>query len=200
MSDAWIGAAGLLAAGAITPGPNNFVVMTAGALGGWRRAIPAIAGIVLGSLALLALLATGAGAVFAAEPRLPLLIAALACAYLTWLGGKLIAGSFAARELPGGTASDSLPTGTLGLFMFQFLNPKSWLIVATLISTGASLASLAALTLVVPLACLLMWASFGLLINRRLARPEFRAWFDRAMGAVFVASAALLFHSRLALP
>ena len=45
---------GLLCVAAITPGPNNLVVLRASSQGGIRAALPAIAGIVLGGLLLLA--------------------------------------------------------------------------------------------------------------------------------------------------
>ncbi len=60
--EALIGAAGAIAAAALTPGPNNFVVMRTAARGGLAGALSAIAGVVLGSLALLAVVVAGAGA------------------------------------------------------------------------------------------------------------------------------------------
>ena len=52
--------AALIALGALTPGPNNLVVLGAGARGGLWAALPPIAGIVAGSLAMLAVVAAGA--------------------------------------------------------------------------------------------------------------------------------------------
>ncbi len=93
-----IAAAGALVAAALTPGPNNFVVMRAAARGGLIRALPPIAGIVLGSLALLAVVAAGAGAAFEAEPRLEPALAIAGCLYLVYLGIRLLAsGSGAPR-------------------------------------------------------------------------------------------------------
>ena len=58
-------AAALILVAAITPGPNNLVVMHAAAQRGLRAALPPITGIVLGSLALYAVALAGG----AKEPR-----------------------------------------------------------------------------------------------------------------------------------
>lgn len=190
--------AGLLLAGAITPGPNNFIVLRQAARRGWRGALPAIAGVVAGSQAILLLAAAGAGAVLAAMPRLGGAIAAAGCVYLAVLGVRLIA----ARPRPddGEPASATgLPAGTWGLAVFQLVNPKAWLLALTVTASaqpelGAlrALAMLAALFLVVPSLCLALWAWAGVALARRLERPAFRARIDRVMGAVLALSAVLL--------
>ncbi len=192
MTQTWIGAAGLLLVGALTPGPNNFVVMTTSARKEWQSTLRSITGILLGGLALFALVATGAGAAFAAEPRLRLLLTLGACGYLLWLGVLLGARSFRAEATPTEVASATLPTGLLGLFAFQFVNPKSWLMVIAVTSTQTNPWHTVALFIVIPLTCLVIWAALGLCLARQLARPRVEAWFNRAMAALFVASALLL--------
>jgi threonine/homoserine/homoserine lactone efflux protein len=192
--EALIGAAGAIAAAALTPGPNNFVVMRTAARGGLAAALPAIAGVVLGSLALLAVVVAGAGAAFEAVPHLRMALAIAGCLYLVYLGAQLLRGGSrggterapapaaqaaqdgkpmenvqAARETRNAAESqERLPAGVAGLFGFQFLNPKSWVLVLT--ATAATPASwsalarfgqLAALFAVIPTVCLLLWATLG---------------------------------------
>ena len=95
MERALLEAAGLLVAGAITPGPNNFVVLREAGRGGWRGAASAILGIVAGGLAILALASFGVGAGLAAEPRLVAVAAVAGCAYLVVLGVRLLAACLA---------------------------------------------------------------------------------------------------------
>jgi threonine/homoserine/homoserine lactone efflux protein len=228
--DALIGAAGAIAAAALTPGPNNFVVMRTAARGGLAAALPAIAGVVLGSLALLALIVAGAGAAFDAVPHLREALAIAGCLYLVYLGARLMRGGSgkgtgpataavpaaqdaqmaqdtqaaqygkprenlrAARETP--RAADSqerLPAGVAGLFGFQFLNPKSWVLVFT--ATAATPAGwgglarfgrLAALFAIIPTLSLLLWAALG------KATAAAGTWLDRILGALLIASALLL--------
>jgi threonine/homoserine/homoserine lactone efflux protein len=59
-------------AAAITPGPNNFIVMEAGARGGLVSAGRAAFGVILGSVLLLALILAGVGRVLEQFPQLAL--------------------------------------------------------------------------------------------------------------------------------
>jgi threonine/homoserine/homoserine lactone efflux protein len=169
---------------AITPGPNNLVVLRAAARGGAGAAIPAIVGVVTGGLVLLAVVAAGAGAVFASEPGLRIAVTIGGCSYLSWLGLRLI-------RRAGSELASAGPEGALALFGFQFLNPKAWMMVLTTSAAAADLArwQLAAVFVIVPVACLALWAACGAAFTRYLARPIAAARFDRVMGALLVGSA-----------
>ena len=192
-----IAVAGLLFVAAITPGPNNTIVLAAAARSGLPGAVPSIAGVLAGSLALLALVWAGAGALFTAAPVFRHLLLAAGALYLVWLGGDLIW-----RSGDTGDAPRPLPGTTLGIAAFQILNPKSWVLVTTAsVAMAGSTAGmdglsgfgrLAALMLVIPGACLTLWALAGVAIAERLRRRSTRRWFDRAMGCLLILSAALL--------
>ena len=174
--EALIGAAGAIAAAALTPGPNNFVVMRTAARGGIAAALPAIGGVVLGSLVLLGVVVAGAGTAFEAVPHLRMALAIAGCLYLVYLGAQLLLGTRNAAE-----SQERLPAGVAGLFGFQFLNPKSWVLVLT--ATAATPASwsalarfgqLAALFAVIPTVCLLLWAALGRRLRQRRRQPSTR--------------------------
>jgi threonine/homoserine/homoserine lactone efflux protein len=183
----------LLLVAAITPGPNNLVVMRTAARSGFAKTLPAVTGVVLGGIVLLAVAAAGMGAAFTAWPSLRMLVAVGGGLYLVWLGSRLI--------LPRGTwqAEPALPAGVSGLFAFQFLNPKGWIMVLTVVAalpaTGAvdSFLRLAPLFVCIPALCLLLWAGLGHALSRHLTRPLVRLWTDRVLGALLVVSALLLF-------
>jgi threonine/homoserine/homoserine lactone efflux protein len=118
------------------------------------------------------------------------------CLYLVWLGFRLIADSFAPKENPAACAR--LPAGVAGLAGFQFLNPKSWVLVLTAgaampLGTASAFLQLATLFVLIPAVCLLLWSACGALLMRALANARISAWFDRAMGGMLAASAAALF-------
>jgi threonine/homoserine/homoserine lactone efflux protein len=183
----------LLLVAAVTPGPNNLVVMRTAARSGFAKALPAVTGVVLGGIVLLAVVAAGIGAAFTAWPSLRMLVALGGGLYLVWLGSRLI--------LPRGTgqAEPALPAGVSGLFAFQLLNPKGWIMVLTVVAalpvTGAvdSFLRLAPLFVCIPALCLLLWAGLGHALSRHLTRPPVRLWTDRVLGALLVVSALLLF-------
>ena len=190
--NALIPIAGLVVVAAMTPGPNNLVVLRAAARSGMVAAIPAIAGIVTGGLALVGLVAAGAGAALSAEPRLQTVMALSGCLYLAWLGLRLVvrAGPPAGPEA---SAGRPLPAGAVALFGFQFLNPKAWMMVLTATAApGVTFWQLAALFAIIPPVCLALWSAGGAALSGHLGRPRVATWFDRAMGILLLACAAAL--------
>jgi threonine/homoserine/homoserine lactone efflux protein len=192
-----IAVACLLGVAAITPGPNNLVVLHAAGRAGIRGAVPAITGIVLGGLLLLALVATGAGMAFTAHPALKGWIEAIGSLYLAWLGGALCVGAIAPRRSRAPAAGAALPAGTLGLVGLQFLNPKGWIMALTVLAAfpAAGLRGylpLAGLFVAIPTLCLLLWAALGAWLARWLARPGARRGIDIVMGVLLIACASLL--------
>lgn len=191
-----IAIAGLILVAAITPGPNNLVVLRTAARAGVAGTTPAIVGIVLGGLLMLALAAAGLGAAFVALPALRSGIAVAGSLYLACLGVTLM------RAVPDADTPAALPAGVLGLLGFQFLNPKSWAMVLTATAAlpagdFASWLQLAALFVAIPVPCLLLWSAFGAVMAVRLADPRARRRFDRAMGALLLASALALLATEL---
>lgn len=202
-----IAVAGVLFAAAITPGPNNAIVLAAAARSGLPGAVPAIAGILAGSLALLALVWAGAGVLFEAAPILRRILLGAGALYLAWLGGGLIWRSRGGDVGDAGTGPRALPGTAFGVAAFQILNPKSWVLVTTatvaMPGGGAGLAGfggLSAMMVVIPGACLMLWACAGAAIADRLRQPAARRGFDRTMGGLLVVAAVILLAGQPALP
>lgn len=199
-----ISVAALVGVGAITPGPNNFAVMSVAARSGLSGAWRAIAGVVCGSLVLFALAAAGASALLDAHPRLRMALCIAGCTYLGYLGVRLIMRADTSAQ-GDQTESAGPRTDGIGLFAFQFFNPKSWTLVLAAASAAQASAPgvvewlyLAAIFVGIPALCLTIWTLFGLFLAARLQRPRFRAVFDRAMGGALLASAILLLIEGLA--
>jgi threonine/homoserine/homoserine lactone efflux protein len=181
---------GVLVAAAITPGPNNFLVMDASSRGGATAAGTVILGVVLGSLLLLALISLGLGRALHTFPAVGMALGIGGGAYLAWLGIALILRGAGARDrkVPTRTA----PASVWGVAGFQLLNPKAWMLITTAfaaMSEAGGVVGLAALMVLVTSLCLSVWAVAGSLASRLLARPQARLWFDRSMGGVLAVSA-----------
>lgn len=187
-------ACGVLLVAAITPGPNNLIVLRVTASGGLPAAWPAIAGIVLGGLAMLGIVVAGSESALSQWPYLRTVAATAGAAYLCWLGLRLMR----PRDAEQGDAP--LPTSLAGLFCFQFLNPKSWMMVVILVAAfpplgmSATFAHLAPAFVLIPTACLLAWALAGRSLAAWIRIPAVRRKVDRAMGAALILSAILLFQ------
>jgi threonine/homoserine/homoserine lactone efflux protein len=181
------GVIGILTVAAITPGPNNFIVMNAGAQRGPGAAAGAIAGIIAGSVVLYVVVAQVSREVGSRMPVVTEIAALLGAAYLTWLGLSLF------RAASGIPASSSLhrvtPAATAA---FQFLNPKAWgLMAAVAAGTQARIdwPLLVPLMVAVFAICLTLWAAGGIVLSRYLEDQRVSRWFNRSMGACLIVSA-----------
>ncbi len=178
---------------AVTPGPNNFIVISAAVRGGVSAALPAMAGIIGGSITLLVLIWAGAGTLFEAVPEIQTLLRMAGATYLVWLGISFI---HAASQPATQAKAASLPETIWGVASFQLLNPKSWILTITAISaiggTANGLMSLAAIFVVVMGLCLTLWSVAGRLISHLLVEPRYKRAFDTVMGCLLIVSAAML--------
>ncbi|MGL4858309.1 MAG: LysE family translocator [Enterobacteriaceae bacterium] len=105
----------------ITPGPNNMMLAASGVNFGLRRTLPHMLGVNLGcGLQCLCITVTMSVLTqYLTQIRLPLAI--VGCLYLFWFSWRLWqAGSPVGRER-------AVPMTLLGAMLFQWVNPKSWL-------------------------------------------------------------------------
>ena len=178
---------------AITPGPNNFILMTAAVRGGTAAVVAGIAGVISGTILLLIVVWAGVGALFEAVPRLQTLLRIAGVSYLVWLGIGLL---FTARTPADQADIKSLPETAWGVAGFQLLNPKCWALVVTAVSaigdTLTGMMFLALMFVVVMGLCLTFWSVAGLLISRWLDEPRSKQVFNTVMGCALIGSAAML--------
>ncbi|MFD2112559.1 LysE family translocator [Thiorhodococcus fuscus] len=178
----------------ITPGPNNVMLMSSGLIFGLGRTWPHLLGIPAGVMVQLWVTGAGLGGVFALEPRLQVVLKVLGSVYLLWLARRL----WRAAELE--EAEAGRPIGFMQALVFQFVNPKAWLISVTVISTFLSAGEGYALRLcvislvfvAVGLPCMLVWAAFGAGLRPWLSDRIVARRINRAM-ATLAALTVLLF-------
>jgi threonine/homoserine/homoserine lactone efflux protein len=179
---------GVLIAAAITPGPNNVIVMEAGARAGFTAAARMMLAVVAGSLLVLVLVWLGVGGAMAAWPASQTAFGIAGGAYLGLLGIRLLLRG----EANANQASSALPMTMLGVTGFQLVNPKGWILVTTAAAAMPQVGdvfTLAILMVLVTGTCLALWAVAGAASARLLSRPGPRRWFDRTMGALLAVSA-----------
>lgn len=139
--------------------------------------------------------AFGLGAVVLEYSALTPVLKIFGALFLLWLSWKI---AFSPSTVPGTPEDRSV--GFLGGFVFQWLNPKSWLV-----STSASATYLHAdrnaliqavwiggLFFVVALICGFLWLAFGMGMRRMLRSPRVQRAFNVSMGAL-LASSVILF-------
>jgi threonine/homoserine/homoserine lactone efflux protein len=197
---------GLIFTAAITPGPNNFLVLKLAGQRNLRSVLMPIGGMVAGGLAMIALAQLGLAVVTSRHTWVRESVVICGTLYLVVLGLLLVQRSFRTVSMPTERAREA-PIGALALFVFQFLNPKAWVLVLTVsAATGCvgqcarqwpmPMITLLLLFAAISSACLLAWAVLGRLAARFLPHERLRARFDCAMGLSLVACAGSLLFSR----
>ena len=174
----------------ITPGPNNAMLASSGLTFGVQRTVPHLLGVSLGFAAMVLLVGLGLGAVFVREPMVYEILKYVGAAYLLYLAWK-IANAGAMRE----GASRSRPFTFLQAAMFQWVNPKAWVMAVGIIATYTPQQSFFGNLLIAALACGIinlpcvgLWVLFGSTLRRWLHRPGVVRGFNTAMALLLVAS------------
>src|SRR5882724_9788355 len=118
---------------AVTPGPSNVMVTAAGANAGILRGLPCLFGVTTGMGLMMFLVPLGLGSLVLAHP---LALRALnwgGAAFLLWLSWKIATSSSGIESMTEGKS-----VGYLGAAVFQWVNPKSWLVSASAAGTFLS--------------------------------------------------------------
>jgi threonine/homoserine/homoserine lactone efflux protein len=202
---------------AITPGPNNVMLMSSGARFGVRRTNPHCLGVALGFGAMFLLVEVGVGAALAASPALLTAMKGLSIAFVGWIAWSIAtapvtgragdegavperrdaspagAGASASPRRP--AAASARPLGFLGGAAFQWVNPKAWMIcigaVGTYVPPDTGVVLLAAMAAALALVTYLSggtWVVFGRALREALHAPARQRAFNLAMAALLVAS------------
>tara|TARA_B100000029_G_scaffold264133_1_gene260309 strand:- start:768 stop:1376 length:609 start_codon:yes stop_codon:yes gene_type:complete len=113
----------------VTPGPNNSILTASGIKFGFTRTIPNIFGIPTGHGIQLALVCFGLGTLFSKFPILLDILRYIGSAYILFLAYKMF-GSLNIYS----TEEKSRPLKYTEAILFQFVNPKAWVICITAVS------------------------------------------------------------------
>jgi len=167
----------------ITPGPNNIMLTASGATFGFRRTLPHMLGICLGCAVQLVAVCAGLGALFSLWPTVQSLLRWVGAAYLLYLGWRMLASRL------GNAENSARPLSLVEAALFQFLNPKAWVMTLTAASVfmPRQLGAVAAETymvgtmMLITLPCVAVWALFGTSLRTWLTRPLARLSFNVAM-------------------
>ncbi|MBO1518360.1 LysE family translocator [Oceanisphaera pacifica] len=188
--------AGFAFASCGTPGPNNMLLTNSATRFGYRPTLKLLLGIMFGLQLLMLLTALGLGQLFLRWPSLQWGLKIVGSGYLLWLAWNISRAS--AKEADETTATMSWQQGAL----FQFLNPKAWLMAVSAIS-GFTLAgeqywpsawTVLAIFLSLGLVTGHIWAFLGLNLRRWLHTPTDWQRFNYAMALLTAASVFMIWR------
>ena len=181
-----------------TPGPSNTLLTAIGARSGTRRGLASLLGQVTGMGAMIFAVTLGLGNLLLAHPPALQVLKWGGAAMLLWMAWR-IATAGPAEE------ATSLPAGFLGMAVFQWVNPKGWLIGVAAVGAfadqraGAALAQASLFAILFTLAALpscFPWLAFGAALQRLLRTPRARRVLNTAMAALLAASTVLIVWTR----
>lgn len=180
--------------GLFTPGPNVILLTASGARFGFRPTIPHVLGVAFGVGVTSALTALGIGALLLAVPALKLALQVAACAWILWMAWRLLRSQGATAD-----ARDR-PFTFVEAVLFQWINPKIWIVALAAASGYASAlpAHLEALRIGsafsgINLFVCLFWTFAGTLLAYLLTTPLAWRIFATVMAAALAASGLMVF-------
>lgn len=175
----------------VSPGPSNFMLLASGVNFGFARTIPQVLGITAGFTSLLLGMGLGLGAVLVAFPALHVVLRVAGGAYLLWLAWRI----GTSRSLSANADSEARPLRFVDSALFQWVNPKAWVVAMTAMSVyiddNAPLRSVLLICLVFALVNLpgvAVWAAFGVSLRRFLSDPARLKYFNICMGLLLAAT------------
>jgi threonine/homoserine/homoserine lactone efflux protein len=157
-----------------SPGPSTMSVTAVGAAFGFRRSLAYLAGIILGTTAVLVAVAAGVVAMLMSLPRLAPVLAAASAAYIAFLAFKIATAPPLSRQHQAASAPSFA-----GGFLLGVANPKAYLAIAAVFA-GTTLAGesrlidamlktgVLTITIVVIHLC---WLTAGVWLSRLLHHP-----------------------------
>jgi threonine/homoserine/homoserine lactone efflux protein len=184
----------IVAAG--SPGPSNTMLTAVGAQAGISRGLPSLFGQVIGVGLIMFLVPFGLGNLVLQYPVLRWALKGGGAAFLLWLSWKIATSSSRSDSQPDGN-----PVGFLGAAVFQWVNPKVWLIVSAAAGTFLSpragsavvrAASLAGLFVLAALPSCFPWLAFGSAVHRVLHSRRRLRIFNITMGVLLALSIVLI--------
>lgn len=212
-----------------TPGPNNTIAFATGLNYGLARSMPYTLGVSSGIPVLIAAVAFGAGALLARFPGVHAAISYGGAAYILYLAWKVGTAapnmpvapprygedadgpsSGSSPETPARHASPAsleqpatsvrCPTFLDGV-LFQWLNPKAWLLAVTGVATyvgptvnGPKLTMLCLMFVIMCLLSMTAWSWGGALSGRCLRTPRAFVLLNRVMGLLLASSVVAIFR------
>lgn len=179
--------------GSFTPGPNTAIATLTGANFGMRAGVPHMLGVPFGFGSMLLAATGGVAALLVTHPVATHVIRVLGTAYLCWLAWSLVRSS---EMQPLAAGPFKLPLSFTQSALFQYLNPKAWMLSAA--TAGAFMAGDApfargawasAIFALAAFLSLVLYTGLGASLRQWLARGTRLRTFNVTMGALLALTA-----------
>ena len=180
----------------VTPGPNNSILTASGIKYGFFRSVPNIFGIPTGHGFQLALVCLGLGSLFTQFPILLDILRYIGAAYIIYLAYRMF-GSLNINS----AEEKSRPLKYYEAILFQFVNPKAWVICSTAVTLyypkGENILIgtlfMVIMSTVVNIPSISVWAYGGSVIRNYLNNEKLKKIVEWILAVMLIATAASVF-------
>lgn len=173
----------------VTPGPNNAILTASGIKFGFIRTLPNLFGIPTGHGLQLMLVCLGLGSLFIAFPILLEILRYVGATYLLYLSYKMFGSlNINIKE------DKSKPLTFFEAIIFQFVNPKAWIICSTAVSifypndTSIFLGTffMVFMSTIVNLPSISIWAFGGSIIGKYLKNVKLKKFVEFLLALMLI--------------
>lgn len=173
----------------VTPGPNNAILTASGIKFGFIRTLPNLFGIPTGHGLQLMLVCLGLGSLFIAFPILLEILRYVGATYLLYLSYKMFGSlNINIKE------DKSKPLTFFEAIIFQFVNPKAWIICSTAVSifypNDASIFLgtffMVFMSTIVNLPSISIWAFGGSIIGKYLKNVKLKKFVEFLLALMLI--------------
>ena len=178
---------------AFTPGPNNLMLLSSGLTFGYKRTLAHILGVAIGFPIMVLAVGLGVGTVLEHYPMVYKVLKVLGIGYLLWMAWHIAntRGSLNTKE-----HQNDKPFSFIQAALFQWVNPKAWIMAVTAISSFTTQSSevlyqvaiIAFIYLAVGVFSTHSWALGGVLLHKWLESERAIRTFNRVMALLIVLS------------
>ena len=175
-----------------TPGPNNSILTASGIKFGFTRTIPNILGIPTGHGIQLTLVCFGLGSLFLQFPILLNMLKYIGATYLLYLAWKMF-GSLNVKTIE----DKSAPLKYYEAILFQFVNPKAWVICITAVSLFypekenifVGTLFMVVISTIINIPSISIWAFGGSIIRKYLSNKKLKKTIEWLLAFLLIGTA-----------
>lgn len=181
----------------ITPGPNNIMVLFSSVRFGTNKTLPHILGASLGSAFMLFLVGVGFHKILSTIPQVLLAIKYIGIAYIFYLSWQIFIDTSLIQE-----DDEQKPMNLIQAILFQWINPKSWIMASIAISTclpmNFTIEDIIFYSIIfigISFPCVWVWAILGSVITKFIRSIKIMRIFNISCACLLSCSGLLMIFS-----
>jgi len=179
----------------ITPGPNNIMILSSGLNFGIKKSLPHLLGIAFGFPIMLIAVGLGLDVLIAQSPIFHTIVKVLGVGYLLYLAFKLFT-----TTKRSSIEGSSKPFTFFQVVLFQWANPKAWVMIFSGLGTFATATDMQSTTFIIALSffiaifpCNGLWLFLGSQMQTIIKNDTHLKLFNRTMAVLLIVSIVPVF-------